>query len=104
MSYVAHSKDVVCSEGTLIHSALQSLLYLWLLSIISQFSEPLGANFAIFLVKLFSCDQNFFEYNANTTVYSALMFTESKYIASVQSIFRGTAQEVAEFTKLMIKF
>ena len=35
-------------------------------------------------------------YNANTTAYSALMLTESKYIASVQSIIKGTAHEVAD--------
>ena len=36
MSYVAHSKDLVCSESTLIHYPLQSLLYLyaWLLLVI----------------------------------------------------------------------
>ena len=35
--FVAHSKDLVCSEGTFIHYALQSLLYLcaWLLLVIA---------------------------------------------------------------------
>ena len=36
------------------------------------------------------------EYFANTTAYSALMLTESEYIASVESIIRGTAQKVAD--------
>ena len=47
----------------------------------------------IILVKLFSCDQNFssvMQIQLHTD-YSALMLTEKEYIASVQSIIRGTA-------------
>ena len=45
-------------------------------------------------------------YNTNTIAQSALMLTESEYIAaSVQSKIRGTAQEMADIiTKLTIKF
>ena len=48
-----------------------------------------------------SCKTFFFlpkllEYNANTNAYSALMLTESEYIACVQRIISGTTLEVAE--------
>ena len=84
MSDVAHSKDLVCSEGTLSHYALQSLLYLYawlLLVIVLRLCRPTQAKFRpdpnpkfcdfpnlearilpklrIFFVKLFFCDQNF---------------------------------------------
>ena len=109
VSYVAHSKDLVCSEGTLIHYALQSLLYFMVVTcyciravnsskIVAQIRTQNFAIFQIlrlkfcqncvtyiFVVKLFSCDQNF---SSTMQMQLIQMLTESEYIASVQSIIR----------------